>query len=406
MGRHIAHILRCMAERLGGPPRSTRGLGAALAARGHTVSYFSAANREDMAELASCGPEIRCYPMDRPQSWFRSRALAEDLARNLPCIDLLHVHGVWSYPHYVAAKLGRRTQTPYILAPRGELEPWRVRSTLLKYAKKLAYLALLGRAMFRGAACMHAITPCEVEGFRRAGFRGPVTIVPNGVDAGRFARLPDPAEAESRWPVLKGRRVVLFLSRLSAEKGLDQLLPAWQQAVGRSGTYDDALLVLAGPDGQGYRRVVEQLIRRRGLESRVLLVGMVRGQEKLALMSRADLYTLPSYSEGFSMSILENLAAGKPVLITPGCNFPEVAAAGAGLCVPPEVEPLVDALRTILDLSPAERTAMGRCGRELVERHYTWQRAAQKMIVVYRCILEGRRIPLHPQPEDAARAAA
>jgi len=403
---HVAHILRCMAERMGGPPRSVRGLGAALAARGHRVTYFSAANRKDMAELAACGPEIRRYPMDWPHGWFRSRALAEDLGRSLPHIDLLHVHGVWSHPHYVAAKLGRRTGTPYIVAPRGELEPWRVRNGALKHAKKVAYLSLLGNTTLRGAACLHAITPCEVDGFRRAGYRGPVTIVPNGVDADRFARLPNPAEAESRWPVLKGRRVVLFLSRLKTEKGLDRLLPAWHRLAGTSGTHDDALLVLAGPDDRGFRKVVEALIERYGMARRVLLTGTVRGREKLALISRADLFTLPSYSEGFSIALLENLAAGKPVLISPGCNFPEVAEAGAGLCVPPESGALADALRTILDLSPAERAAMGRRGRELVVGRYSWQQAAEKMITVYRCLLDGREIPENPQPHIGVRAAA
>ncbi len=259
---HIAHILRCMAERIGGPPWSTRGLGSAVAQNGNSVSYWSAANQEDRAELACCGPEIRYFDMQWPHAWFRSTELSRQLTREIASIDLLHIHGVWSHPHYAAAKIARQSNTPYLIAPRAELEPWRVRKNFAKYLKKRAYLALIGQTMLRGAACMHALVPSEVNGFRQFGYDGPITVVPNGIDAQRFTHLPHADEAEELWPVLKGRRVVLFLSRLKNEKGLDQLLPAWKKLLTARTSYDDAVLVIAGPDDRGYRAVVEALIER------------------------------------------------------------------------------------------------------------------------------------------------
>jgi glycosyltransferase involved in cell wall biosynthesis len=127
---------------------------------------------------------------------------------------------------------------------------------------------------------------------------------------------------------------------------------------------------------------------------------MVQGERKKALISRADIYTLPSYSEGFSMSILENLAAGKPLLITPGCNFPEVAEVGAGLSVNPVAEEIESGLRKLLDRSHEERKEMGERGRELVKNNYTWDIAARKMITVYRAILNKAPIPLFPEPAE------
>ena len=118
----------------------------------------------------------------------------------------------------------------------------------------------------------------------------------------------------------------------------------------------------------------------------------------MALISRADIYILPSYSEGFSISLLENLAAAKPALITPGCNFPEVAEAGAGICVNPVKEEIETGLGELLDLSPDQRRKMGERGRELVANNYSWDIAARKMIMVYRAILNGDTIPLYPEP--------
>jgi len=247
------------------------------------------------------------------------------------------------------------------------------------------------------SACLHAITPKEIAGFRSIGYRGPVTIVPNGINPEPFLRLPDPRRAEEFWPVLKGKIVVLFLSRFNSEKGLDQLIPAWDKLKSRPG-YEDAFLVLAGPEDRGYGPTVNRLIARHGISSRVLLPGMVRGERKMALISRADIYTLPSHSEGFSMSILENSAAGKPLLITPGCNFPGVAESGAGLIVNPAAEEIERGLRKLLDLSPGERGKMGERGRELVRNNYTWEIAARKMITVYRAILNKDPIPLYPEP--------
>ena len=401
----IVHVLQCLSERSGGPPQSTQGLGTALAALGNAVSYWSPVSEQDRSELLSRGPQVRLFDVDWPRAWFRSNALTRELTNEIATIDVLHLHEVWSHPIVAAAAIGRKTQTPYVIAPRGELEPWRVKNNLLKYVKKRVYLSLLGRRMLQGAACLHAITPCEVDGFRRAGYPGPISIVPNGIDPRPYAELPDPLEAEQRWPSLKGRRVVLFLARLQKEKGLDRLIPAWKNLTNHS-SYDDAVLVIAGPDDRGYHAVVNALIERHGVGSRVLLTGMVRARKKMALISRADIYTLPSYSEGFSMSVLENLAAAKPVLITPGCNFPEVAEAAAGLCVPPESGPLEQSLRELLDMSGPDRAAMGRRGQELVRRNYTWEIAARKMITVYRCILEGKEIPLYPEPARAAGRAA
>ena len=123
------------------------------------------------------------------------------------------------------------------------------------------------------------------------------------------------------------------------------------------------MLILAGPDDRGYSQTVRAEITRLGLHRNVLLTGMVSGREKMAIISRADLYVLPSYSEGFSNSLLENLAAGKPALITDGCHFPEAAEAGAALCVHTKTDELYEGLMMLLAENPDKLKAMGDRGK-------------------------------------------
>jgi len=396
----IAHVLRCMAPRMTGHVHSVTGFGAVMAAWGHDVTYWSAAHAEDRRRLESPNPSMRVFDMQRPHGWFYSPPLAAALQDEIQDIDLVHVHGLWSHPNWAAVRIAARADVPCLLSPHGELSPWALRRTWAKWLKKAMFLASLGRSIFRGIHCLHALSRTEAGAFRQAGYRGPVTIVPNGVDAGQFAELPDPDCAERDFPELSGRRVILFIGRISPEKGLDALLPALAHLVQKP-SFDDVLLVLAGIDDGGHITHIRDLIDRLGLTEHVLLPGRVHDKAKQRLLARCDLFVLPSHSEGFSMAVLEALASARPVLVTPACGFPEIVHAQAGLCRAAQPEALAEGLRRLLELAPEDRDTMGRRGRRLVLDRYAWPQQAARMLNVYRAMLEGREIPEEPQPDEA-----
>lgn len=86
------------------------------------------------------------------------------------------------------------------------------------------------------------------------------------------------------------------------------------------------------------------------------------------------------------MAALEAMASGLPVVLGEGCNFPEVAAHGAGFIVPLEVEPLAGALRA-LSVDKVLRARMGLRGRELVASGYTWPQVATRVERVYDAVI-------------------
>lgn len=388
---HIAHVLGYFAPRYGGPPQVALRLGRALQKFGCEVTWWATATPDEQLLFADMAGQVRLFPAAFPGSWYRAPGLKEALRKEIAQIDLLHLHQVWDYPLYAAAGLAQRHRKPYVVTPHGIFgQAWRYGSP-----KKRLYLRLVARPFLNKAACVHTMAPAELAGFKAAGIRAPSTLIPNGIDLAEFADLPAPGQADEIWPVLRHRRVALFLGRLSPEKGLDQLIPAWRQVIRHD---PQALLLLAGPDHQGYRASVEASVEREALRDHVLMPGMLQGREKLLALSRADLYVQPSYSEGFSLSVLEALACAKPCVITTGCNFPAVGASGAGEVVAPQADALSAALLGMLALSPQARQEMGLRGQSLVAQKYTWDSVARQMLVVYRCLLENRPVPPYPEP--------
>ncbi len=122
-------------------------------------------------------------------------------------------------------------------------------------------------------------------------------------------------------------------------------------------------------------------------------VGHVAGERARAVWSRADAFILPSYSEGFSMAILEALACRLPVVITTACHFAELGTAEGGIVVEPTIEEVTQGLRDLLERSPEQRAELGRRGRSLVEAHYTWSRQGERLEGVYRWLAGGGDAP-------------
>jgi poly(glycerol-phosphate) alpha-glucosyltransferase len=153
------------------------------------------------------------------------------------------------------------------------------------------------------------------------------------------------------------------------------------------------MLVVAGPGEGGHEEEMKRLTAELGLEPRVCFTGPLQGQEKLAALAGAELFVLPSFSEGFSMAVLEAAAAGLPVLLTPQCNFPELVRASGAIEVSPDVAGCEAGLRELLGLPDAERRLMGQRGKDLVARSYTWPRIVEQMLSVYHWLLEGGTPP-------------
>ena len=102
------------------------------------------------------------------------------------------------------------------------------------------------------------------------------------------------------------------------------------------------------------------------------------------MLRKADLFVLPSYSEGFPMAVLEAAAHRIPVVQTDECNFPELVAAGGAWECRPELDSVEKTLRSALTAEDGERAERGLRGRQLVEKRYSWDQIAEQVVAACR----------------------
>ncbi|OJW19986.1 MAG: glycosyltransferase [Planctomycetales bacterium 71-10] len=309
-----------------------------------------------------------------------------DLDAAVRAAEVVHMHGLWQYHSRRGAAVARAAKVPYVMAAHGMAEPWALRH---KRWKKRLYLALIESKNLRRASCLHALSRPEIGHLRDLAPWSPVCFVPNGVDLSAFDAMPRRAALEAEHPELKGKFILLFFGRVHAKKGLDILA----EAMGRlAADFPQLHLLIAGKD-DGALAPFAARISDLGLTRSATYVGHVSGEEARKVWAAADAFTLPSYSEGFSMAILEALANRLPAVFTTACHFPEAAAADAAVVVEPQAEALTLALRELMERSPAERRALGANGRRLVEADYTWDQQAARLASVYAWLSGGGAPP-------------
>ncbi len=349
----------------GGLGASALALHVQLRARGHPSTLCATRGG---ASQSTCADVLE-WRRRGPDALYFAPAMRRQAPRLTHDADVLHGHGLYVGSNFVFGREARRQRRPLVYHVHGMFEPYILQRS--RWKKRLVHW-LFENANFRAVRLWRALTPTEAGQIRALGLRQPIVIAPNGLDPAQFA-APADAHAPIRTALIaaltKERRRLLFLGRIHPKKGLDLLLAAWSQAASAA---RDWQLVIAGPDERGHLQTLREQARSLGLAGRVEFTGMVTGAARIQLLHSADLFVLPSRSEGFPMSILEALACAVPVIATRACNFPDLPAAGAGWECEPQVDSLAQVLRLALGAADDERRERGGAGRRLVAARYSW----------------------------------
>lgn len=217
--------------------------------------------------------------------------------------------------------------------------------------------------------------------------RGPVHVIPHGVDHSRFHPL-DPDDADGG--VLDRaalRRMgatqpyVAFVGTLEPRKDVPTLVRAFDRL---AAAVPGLTLVLAGGRGWG-TRAVEGAVKAAIHGRRVRLAGYVSEEQKAALLRGAAAVAYPSLEEGFGLPALEALACGAPLVTTRGSAMEEVTGDAALLIPPGDPDALAQALEAAVSGGPeGERRRVE--GLRTAAR-YTWEASAAAHAEVYRSVV-------------------
>ncbi len=287
---------------------------------------------------------------------------------------VVHDNGLWLPVNHRVATTTRSRACPRVVSPHGMLEPWSLEQ---RGWKKKAAWWLYQKQDLQTAEVVIATAEQEAQNIRALGVDGPIAVVPNGVD--RPDSLPSVDNDTSDGGE---QRRLLFLSRIHKKKGLLNLVEAWERL-----RPDGWEVIIAGPDENGHEAEVRERILQCGVEGDFVFTGPVKGTEKWKMYQSADLFVLPTHSENFGIVVAEALSCGVPVITTRGAPWSDLVDHDCGWWIEIGVDPLAEALTQATRMSAADRAAMGRRGRELVNRKYTWPQVAAALQSVYAWVL-------------------
>ena len=368
------------AVRYGGTIVSVHGLCRALARRGHDVHVYttsvdgpdnSPVPHDEPVELD--GVNVRYFQSSIVRRLYYAPAMRSALRESMTEFAVVHTHAIYLWPLWTAAREARLAGVPYVVSPRGMLE-----KDLIERKSALWKSALIGfveKRNLEGAAAVHVTSRREAQEAAAFGFSlRRVYEIPNGVDVDTSAGVASPAVARA----IEQGPYVLFLGRVNWKKGLDRLIEAMVHAPG-------VRLIVAGNDEESYQPAIEALAVRHAIQDRVTFTGPVHGADKAALLDRARVVVLPSYSENFGNVVLEAMARERPVVVSAEVGVSDlVRESNCGIVIDGGAEQLGSAIAR-LARDTATGDAMGHRGREASER-YSWDSVAAQMETIYELV--------------------
>ncbi len=314
-------------------------------------------------------------------SSFREFAISASLTRwlgqEIQTYDFVHIHAIFSYPSIMGMAWARTKGVPYFVRPLGSLCHWSLQQG---YRKKQLYLQGC-RMLLEDSQALHFTSESEYREVQSLALQTKSFVLPLGLNVASplyQARtlLRQQLKLDSNQPV------IAFLSRLHPKKGLEILLTALADLPHRNFT-----LAIAGSGDSEYCQALKRQVKDLSLQPQVHWLGFLTGAEKQALLEGADLFVLPSHSENFGISVLEAMASGLPVMLSPDVALSDfVQQHHLGWVVPLEPKCWTEALSEALNLaiqSPQHWQRIRAQSRIISQQQFGWASISQKLIQHY-----------------------
>jgi len=299
-----------------------------------------------------------------------------------PRYDAVILNGLWNYTSYGSWLALKTLDVPYFVCPHGMLDPWLKTAHPMKHFFKTLFWKLFesnvlsdARGVFfaceeerllAGLCFLRSVCSSYVVGFGTQDVSG-------DQDTQKAAFL-------SKFPQVRERKLILFLSRLHPKKGLDLLIRAFALHANEFPEFD---LLVAGPDQSGLVLQLTKIATELGIQKRIHWTGMLKGDEKWGAFRVAEFFVLPSHQENFGIAVAEAMALAVPVLITNKVNiWREIQSSGAGHVVADEIGEVAKGLQYMCSLSRSQLLMMGCRARTCFLERFDLERNAMELLTL------------------------
>ena len=359
-----------------GTSKAVHGLASGLVACGVDVVILCEGAQEDDLCTTKAGYQIASFVSESSKPSFK---LSIGLKQYISSIssseqNLFILNGIFHLSVYALSRFLKQQSLQYIVAPHDPYHPTIFRKNA---HLKWVYWYLLERNLLRQAYAVQVLDKRHSEWLRRLGIEIPVVEVPNG-----FSQDDVVLESTLNWstePVPK----LLFLGRLDAyNKGLDILLNAFGQFTQLS----EGKLTIQGPDW-GDRHALEEQAKHLNLTSKVTFLEPDYNVSPSSIIAKYDIFCITSRFEGFSLSALEAMLAGRVLLISEIAGIaPHIKASGCGVVVHPEPTAIKAGLLELLE-KRSQWQEMGLRGRQYVLDNLHWNAIASRALKDYKILM-------------------
>ena len=367
----IAHVTSELCRRSAGHGAAVAAMSAATKKAGDEVRVFGLSSPDwvDGDNSTWSGAPATVFETTRWSGPLRyAPRMLEALCDFKP--NVVHLHGLWTYPSIAVLRWHRATGRPYVVSAHGMLMPV---SLEYKPIRKAAARRLFQDKVLQASSILHATSVDEESAYRDLGFNQRSALIPLGINS-VVPPETDRAGCDCR---------ALFLGRLHHQKGLDWLIEAWAAL---ENDFPNWELSIVGPLDPSFAEKMER-IRRVTSGKRISFLPPVYGDEKYQLMASSDLFVVPSRSENFGLTVAESLMMEVPVIATTGTPWAGLVDADAGWWIKPGAPALEGALREAMSLPDGERRRMGRNGRRWIDRDFSLTVIREQWQALYKSIV-------------------
>ena len=366
----ILHVIDNLFPESGGPPTVVIEFARHQARSGRRVAVAcgkalrTAQSREDLADRWK-GLEIELIDLGSAEHASAAEAFEATIKRLKPRV--IHIHCMWEPLVRRSAAIARRNGVPYVISTHGMLHPYALAQ---KRLKKWVYLTLFG-SMISGSEEMFSLNR-EEAAHVASRFKVKSSVFPNGVEVAEYASA-DPALFLTKFPQFKAKPFILFVGRIHPIKGIDNLVRSFALARKNGLTHD---LAVVGPD-DGCKTDIVALVHELGVDAHVHFRGGMFGKLKRSAFAACSIFSHRPRFEGFGITVVEGMAAGKPVVTTAECKLDGAAEANALRMAPDTDEGFAAALLEVAS-NTRYATELGGRAQDWVRQTLDWEALAAK----------------------------